>query len=249
MRLRTPFVAALAAIFVLAGLLGSLVITGKLAHAGPSCAGHTGASALTGNIGGAAYKIEVPATWNGTLFFYSHGYVFPGAPNPATDVGDPVTGAALLGQGYALAGSSYSAAGWALQQAFNDQIALLDYFDTTCGTPTHTIAWGHSLGGIITAGLVQLFPQRFDAALPMCGVVAGGVGTWNEALDGSYAFNILLANGALPVVNFNPSQLNTDFNEAGRDPVRGAEYRSGQSAHLPGGGAQRYSRLVHTAVA
>jgi len=73
---------------------------------------------LTGTIGGAAYKIEVPAPWNGTLVLYSHGYVAPGQTNPATDVGDPITGAWLLDHGYALAGSSYSSTGWALQQAF-----------------------------------------------------------------------------------------------------------------------------------
>jgi len=160
----------------------------------------------------------VPANWNGTLALYSHGYVFPGPTNPAaTDAGDPLTGAALLSQGYALAGSSYSQQGWALQQAFTDQIALLDFFDQTCGHPTRTIAWGHSLGGIITAGLVQLFPQRFSGALPMCGVLAGGVATWNQALDGAFAFNVLLAGNSLPIVNLNQfslSQLNTDFNQA-----------------------------------
>jgi len=64
------------------------------------------ATVLTGTIGTAAYKIEIPANWNGTLVLYSHGYRSPGSPNPASDVGDPVTGAWLLGQGYALAGSS-----------------------------------------------------------------------------------------------------------------------------------------------
>ena len=91
--------------------------------------------------------------------------------------------------------------GWALQQAFHDQIALLDFFDATCGHPTRTIAWGHSLGGIITAGLVQLNPGRFAGAMPMCGVLAGGVGTWNQALDSAFAFNVLLAGNALPIVN------------------------------------------------
>src|SRR4051812_29048202 len=52
------------------------------------------------SLGGAAYKVEIPANWNGTLVLYSHGYVTPGSPNPATDVGDPITGAYLLGQGY-----------------------------------------------------------------------------------------------------------------------------------------------------
>jgi pimeloyl-ACP methyl ester carboxylesterase len=218
MQWRSLLSVALAALLALAGVLGGLVISGRVAHAAVSpCAGDTGASALTGSIDGAAYLIEVPASWNGTLFLYSHGYVFPGAPNPAKDVGDPLTGAALLSQGYALAGSSYSAEGWALQQAFHDQIALLDFFDATCGQPTRTIAWGHSLGGIITAGLVQLYPQRFTAALPMCGVLAGGVGTWNQALDGSFAFDELLAGNTLPIVNLDTlslAQLSADFNQA-----------------------------------
>src|SRR5947209_14859672 len=28
----------------------------------------------TGTLGGAAYKIEMPAKWNGTLLLWSHGY-------------------------------------------------------------------------------------------------------------------------------------------------------------------------------
>lgn len=145
---------------------------------------------------GATYKIEVPSPWNGTVLLYSHGYVVPGSPNPAQDVGDPATGAYLLAHGYALAGSSYATAGWAIQQAIPDQIATLDKFDSTVGTPTRTIAWGHSLGGIITAGLLQDDPSRFDAALPMCGVVAGGVGTWNQGLDSAFAFQQLLPGGS-----------------------------------------------------
>lgn len=50
--------------------------------------------------------------------------------------------------------------------------------------------------------------SRFDGALPMCGVLAGGVGTWNQALDGAFAIQQLLPGGsALQVVNItNPSQ-------------------------------------------
>jgi pimeloyl-ACP methyl ester carboxylesterase len=163
-------------------------ITARAAHA-------AGVTKYTGSIAGAAYVIEVPAQWNGTLVLYSHGYVQPGAPNPAHDAGDPATGATLLSQGYALAGSSYSTTGWAIQQALHDQIALLDAFPTITGlpSPARTIAWGHSLGGIITAGLTQLNPDRFVGALPMCGVLSGGVGTWNVALDGAFALKLLLA--------------------------------------------------------
>ncbi len=195
MKLRVFFLIALLT------LAGGVTTSTRIARADSSCAGHVGSTALKGSIDGASYIIEVPANWNGTLLLYSHGYRFPGSTNPAQDAGDPLTGATLLSQGYALAGSSYSQEGWALQQAFHDQIALLDYFNQACGQPTRTIAWGHSLGGIITAGLVQLYPDRFDAALPMCGVLSGGIGVWNQALDGAFAFDVLLANGTMPIVH------------------------------------------------
>jgi pimeloyl-ACP methyl ester carboxylesterase len=163
---------------------------------------------------GATYLMQVPSNWNGTLVLYSHGYVVPGFPNPAEDVGDPITGAYLLANGYALAGSSYATTGWAIQQALPDQIKVLDTFKTRVGTPTRTIAWGHSLGGMVTAGLVQRYPARFDAALPMCGVVAGGVGTWNQALDSAFAFDALLgANSGLQVVNITDPNKNIDIAE------------------------------------
>jgi pimeloyl-ACP methyl ester carboxylesterase len=156
---------------------------------------------------GATYLIEVPPNWNGTLFLYSHGYVVPGEPNQAFDVGDPLTRFFMLTNGFALAGSSYAHAGWAIQEALLDQIAVLDIFNSLVGKPKRTIAWGHSLGGIITAGLIQRNPDRFNAALPMCGVLSGGVATWNTALDSEFAFNTLVAGGGLQVVNIaNPGQ-------------------------------------------
>jgi pimeloyl-ACP methyl ester carboxylesterase len=150
----------------------------------------------------AQYQIEFPTHWNKTLVLYSHGYNSFTVPLPPADAGDPVTGAYLLSHGYALAGSAYALAGWSLQQAFEDQIALVDLFDKTFGKPKRTIAWGHSLGGMITAGLVQLFPNRFTAALPMCGVVAGGPGVWNQGLDSELVFTTLQAPGAFKLINF-----------------------------------------------
>jgi pimeloyl-ACP methyl ester carboxylesterase len=120
----------------------------------------------------------------------------------------------LLAHGYAIAGSAYATCGWALQQAFEDQIAVLDVFDSKVGHPKRTIAWGHSLGGMITAGLVQLFPNRFSGALPMCGVVAGGPGVWNQGLDGEFAFETLQAPGAFKLVNFTPADVATEFGKA-----------------------------------
>ena len=138
----------------------------------------------------------------------------PGSPNPATDVGDPLTGAWLLSNGYALAGSSYATTGWALQQAIPDQLSTLNAFDRRVGTPVRTIAWGHSLGGMITAALLQVAPGRFAAALPMCGVVAGGVGTWNVALDSRLRSSNCSAGPGLQVVNITDPPANLGIAEA-----------------------------------
>jgi pimeloyl-ACP methyl ester carboxylesterase len=162
----------------------------------------------------ATYLIEVPANWNGILFLYSHGYVVPGSKNPAMDVGDPATRFFMLASGFALAGSSYATTGWALQQALPDQIAVLDIFTQAVGKPTRTIAWGHSLGGMITAGLIQRYPDRFDAALPMCGVLSGGIATWNTALDSAFAFKTLLGPGSgLQLVNITDPVANLNLAE------------------------------------
>lgn len=166
-------------------------------------------------IDGATYLIEVPPDWNQTLFLYSHGYAVPGDANPATDVGDPLTRCFMLLKGFALAGSSYATTGWAIHEALLDQIAVLDIFNSSVGQPKRTIAWGHSLGGIITAGLIQRHPHRFDAALPMCGVLSGGVATWNSALDSEFAFKKLIAHDspALQLVHITSPGVNLEVAE------------------------------------
>jgi hypothetical protein len=113
-----------------------------------------GPATLTGSPpDGATYLIQAPENWNGTLVLYSHGIVIPGRPNPARGVGDSLTGHYLLGRGYALTGSSYATTSWAVQDGLADQIATLAVFGSLVGHPCRTIAWGHSLGGMITAGL------------------------------------------------------------------------------------------------
>jgi pimeloyl-ACP methyl ester carboxylesterase len=184
--------------------------------ASQTCGGTGSVTTVTGSLpDNATYEIQCPAgSWNGTLFLYSHGYVVPGSANPAQDVGDPVTGSWMLAHGYALAGSSYATTGWAIQQALPDQIGTLNRFGATYGRPQQTIAWGHSLGGIITAGLIQQYPGRFTAALPMCGVLAGGVATWNTALDSAFAFQQLLASTTgLQVVNISSPAANLGIAE------------------------------------
>jgi len=194
-------------------LVGGLTAGSAAASPTMTCSGST--KALTGSLpDGATYRIQCPSgTWNGTLFLYSHGYVVPGSSNPAEDVGDPITGQWLLDNGFALAGSSYSTTGWAIQSALSDQVSTLNVFDQTYGKPQTTIAWGHSLGGIITAGLIQDYPSLFQAALPMCGVLSGGVATWNTALDGAFAFQQLI-DPSIQIVHISNPTANLEAGEA-----------------------------------
>jgi pimeloyl-ACP methyl ester carboxylesterase len=211
-RLRKISGLVLAAGLAVGGVTAS---TAGTASAASSCGGSGSVSTVNGTLAdGATYLLQCPAgAWNGTLYLYSHGYVTPGAANPAQDAGDPVTAAWMLAHGYALAGSSYASTGWAIAQALPDQISTLNAFGSTYGQPRTTVAWGHSLGGIITAGLIQDFPKRFDAALPMCGVLSGGVATWNTALDGAFAFQQLV-DPAAQVVNIANPTANLQGTEA-----------------------------------
>jgi pimeloyl-ACP methyl ester carboxylesterase len=144
---------------------------------------------------GATYRIEVPTNWNGTLLLYSHGYNAPGDENPALDVDSEIVALrpTLFSRGYALAGSSYAGTGYAVEDGLRDQMATLDEFVRRYGKPKRTIAWGHSLGGLISIGLIERHPDRFDGALPMCGILAGTRATWNQVLDSEFAFKVLAA--------------------------------------------------------
>lgn len=151
---------------------------------------------------GSTWKIEVPKHWKGTLLLYSHGYVVPTGPNPpADDAGSRDVADYLLAHGFALAGSSYVSSGWDVADAFTDQEALLAEFQRDFGKAHRTVAWGHSMGGMITTGLVQLHPKQFAGALAMCGLVGGGIGLWNTNLDLEVAFKTLMMQDSDPAVS------------------------------------------------
>ncbi len=174
----------------------------------PTCT-NPAVTCVTGtSADGSTYKAEVPSRWNGTLLLYSHGYRPPIGPNPPADTWSNRSVADhLLARGYALAGSSYASNGWAVEDALRDQIDLLDRFEDRFGKPRRTIAWGESMGGMITAGLVERHPRRFDGALPFCGILGGAVGLWNQNLDLEYAVKTLLSADPNPAVSVPASQL------------------------------------------
>lgn len=141
---------------------------------------------------GATYLIEVPAQWNGTLFLYSHG--IQGAPNPAKVAQDSFSRNWLLAHGYALAGGSYACVDcYDPRSSYPSQIRVLDKFNELVGHPSRTIAWGHSIGGAITADLLNYYPDRFVGGLILCGYrIQGSVGNFNERLDHEFVLTTLL---------------------------------------------------------
>jgi hypothetical protein len=150
---------------------------------------------VTGRLTGAPYQIDLPVRWNHTLIVWSHGYE-PGPYPPRVDDIEPMTLRWLLANGYAIAGSGFSSTGWAVADAYRDQAALLGLFIHRYGKPRLTIAIGESLGGLISAGLIERFPGRFSGALPMCAPLGGGTGLWNQGLDASFVLKTLLAPGS-----------------------------------------------------
>jgi hypothetical protein len=174
------------------------------------CAGFVAAAATpaaaastnhTGTLAdGATWTADVPTPYNGTIILFSHGF----GPLVAQDAPDPATQADLLAQGYALVGSSYSGPSWwALNVAVNDQFASLAAIEKIVGTPKRVIAWGESMGGLISAEEAQRTTGQIAGSLTTCGLVAGAVNLNNYQLDGEYAVNRLLApNQSIQLVGY-----------------------------------------------
>jgi len=190
----------------LGALLVALTALG-LAAAGAAAptAGHYNGTLPDGTV----WIADVPASWNGTLLLYSHGF----GPLVAADAPDPTTAATLLSDGYALAGSSYDPNGpwWALGNAVSDQFATLAAVEQTVlkTRPSEVYALGTSMGGLISALEDQGSNGRINGALTTCGIVAGENVMNQYQLDGEYAISALLAPGEqIKLTNFvdGPSQ-------------------------------------------
>lgn len=174
--------------------LALVLLTAGLLPAGLLQAAPRAGTSIEGQLAdGALWRARVPAPWNGTLLLFSHGYS-PRVMRPA--LAPPGVESWLLRRGYALLASSYSTPGWALAEAVPDQLAALGAFSARFGKPKRTIAWGQSMGGLVTVALAETHPRRFAAALPECGSLAGSLGMMNEALDGAFAFKTLFAPGS-----------------------------------------------------
>jgi pimeloyl-ACP methyl ester carboxylesterase len=163
------------------------MVPANAAAVGPLCDGKSPLQSCQGTTAdGAPYAMQVPANFNGTVLLYSHGY----RPNVAVPVGIPGFGGytvtntpetapgqsdanmvptqTLLSQGFALMGSGFSRQGWNLDAAVATNVELIDTFKKKFTTTTKVVAWGQSLGGIITQTLAEKYPNLISAAAPLC---------------------------------------------------------------------------------
>ncbi len=139
-------------------------------------------SRWAGVLEGAAYRIEVPANWNGELVMYAHGYAGEGLELRAVD---SAMRRHLVQQGYAWAASSFSRNSYDVRAGVEDTNLLARNFNTIAAArgrplaaPGRTYIIGHSMGGHVAAAAVEAetyatarHKVRYDGAMPMCGVV------------------------------------------------------------------------------
>lgn len=127
---------------------------------------------VVGDIGpGTTYALYRPASWNGDLVVYAHGYVFPFAQVSLPDIDELRDG--LLAMGYGVAYSSYSENGFAVKEGVMATRQLRGLYASNFGMPQSTFIMGHSMGGLITVMLAERNPSHYAGALPMCGIVGG----------------------------------------------------------------------------
>ena len=177
-------------------LLVAVVVVTAVAAAGPPPAYFVDESKLPfdallgtttarywGVHGGAGYRIEVPANWNGDLVLYGHGFRGTGLE---LTVDNPRIRQWLVTHGYAWAASSYSKNGYDVKQGVKDTHALGELFNGLVGNPARTYITGHSMGGHITGVAIEQYPYAYVGALPMCGVMGD-----NELFDYFLDFNLV----------------------------------------------------------
>jgi hypothetical protein len=139
-----------------------------------------GAKVYAGIKAGAAYRIEVPRHWNGRLVVYAHGYRGDGT---TVYVDNPALRAHYVADGFAWAASSYATNGYDVGQGVRDSYALIGLFRQVTGLRTRdALMTGASMGGQVTAVMIEKHPDTFSGAMPMCGVL-GDTSLFDYFLD------------------------------------------------------------------
>jgi pimeloyl-ACP methyl ester carboxylesterase len=153
-----------------------------------------GAEAYWGVRSGAGYQMEVPENWNGDLVLYAHGFRGDGLE---LTVDAPPTRQHLIDEGYAWAASSYRKNGYAPATGAKDTRALIAEFTGRVDNPDQVFVTGFSMGGHVIGHAIEQWPNSFDGAVPMCGVM--GDSDLFDYFQDSYLLAEQLANGSVEV--------------------------------------------------
>jgi hypothetical protein len=151
---------------------------------------------ITGEKKGAFFTITVPDAWNGDLVISNHGFDFD-APEPNPGLGG--LAALWLSEGFAVAASSYGQCCWALFTTKKDIERMVDVFIAEFGAPSRVFVSGGSLGGIVTAQIVEKLGDDLNivGAYPFCGALAGSRG-WDGGLDLRLTYDVVCG-GVAPI--------------------------------------------------
>jgi pimeloyl-ACP methyl ester carboxylesterase len=186
MRFKTSSAVAVAVV-----LAAGVPAAAQAAQAGTPCAGLPARCADGQLTDGTPYTFAKPDRWNGTVLV-DLDFAAGGLTSPLT--------ASLLERGYAVGGTTRTISSWNIARAIDNQAEALGRFEAAFGRARYAIAEGRSMGGMVAAGVAQVYPGRFAAAIPMCGGLGGAVGQWNQKLDTVFTLKTLLfPDAALPV--------------------------------------------------
>ena len=174
-------IALLSATALATGIIVSIPVA---ANAAPACDGKSPIQSCVGvTSDGAPYMMMVPANFDGTVALYSHGYRYnidipagipliggykvTNTPEPIPN-GNSAVAQYLFSQGIAVVGSGFARQGWNPDSAIATNVELIGVFKAQFPKTTKVIAWGSSLGGVITQGLAEKHPELISAVAPMC---------------------------------------------------------------------------------
>ena len=100
---------------------------------------------------------------------------------------------ALLNQGYALAGTGFARQGWAVAEGVEAGENLIKHINGGGIKGTKEImAWGNSLGAVITQALVQRNPGKIAGTMANCGALGGFDQAMETAMTVLYTWKTLV---------------------------------------------------------
>lgn len=138
----------------------------------------------------AEHYYSVPISPWKDVIIYAHGYVNPTTPGPTIPddkIGGRYIGDLINSLGFAFATTSYPGNGLVVPAAVPDIKKLADQFKAKFPQTEHVYLVGVSEGGLITAKVIETYPNTFTGGIAGC----GPVGDFEKQLDYFGNFQVL----------------------------------------------------------